>query len=335
MKKLLASFIIVFFLGLIAIISGFLWWTVNSKAPSIEKTEVIFTVTKGASAEKVGQMLFEKGLIKSPLAFKIYVQFLDKSGRINAGRFKLDTTLSLAQVVEALQGGPLELWVTIPEGKRREEVADIVSTALGKEGTEASNFKESFLEATVDKEGYLFPDTYLFAPEVSAETVVQRFTSTFETKYKNIETVTPALSKTQIVVLASILERETKGNEEKPIVAGILLKRLETAGWLIQADATVQYAVASIRCPLTANRCDNWWPILTREDLEIDSPYNSYKYKALPPTPIANPGLESLKAAANPTDSGYFFYIHEDNGTIHYATTLQEHNANVAKYLGK
>src|SRR5581483_2493272 len=118
---------------------------------------------------------------------------------------------------------------------------------------------------------------------------------------------------------ASIIERETKSEEERPIVAGILLKRIN-AGWPLQADATIQYALG------------NWDPV-NADDLKIQSPYNTYLNTGLPPTPICNPGLSSINAAKNPTQSNYWYYLHDKDGQIHYATTIDEQNANIAKYL--
>jgi UPF0755 protein len=135
--------------------------------------------------------------------------------------------------------------------------------------------------------------------------------------------------------MASIIEREAKTNEERPVIAGILWKRLETDGWLIQADATVQYEIGSNNCERMVSDCEDWWPILTREDLEVLSPYNSYMVDNLPPTPIASPGLSSLKAAIFPVSSDYWFYIHDSEAKIHYAEDIGGHNVNVRRYLGK
>jgi UPF0755 protein len=137
------------------------------------------------------------------------------------------------------------------------------------------------------------------------------------------------------VTMASIIERETNTDEERPIVAGILWKRLETVGWLIQADATVQYDIGNDNCRGKTLTCEDWWPILTKEDIETPSPYNSYIVNSLPPTPIANPGLSSLKASMFPKSSDYWFYIHDSEGNIHFADDLQGHNRNVRIYLGK
>ena len=134
--------------------------------------------------------------------------------------------------------------------------------------------------------------------------------------------------------MASILERETITDEERPVVAGILWKRIEN-DWLVQADATVQYAIANAKCQKLFDKCKDWWPILTLDDLEIDSPFNSYDKLGLPPTPIANPGLSALNASVNSVESKYWYYIHDPDGVIHYAEDLRGHNLNVRRYLGK
>ena len=138
--------------------------------------------------------------------------------------------------------------------------------------------------------------------------------------------VKTGLNLNEAVTLASIIERETLTSEERPIVAGIYFNRLNN-DWPLQADATVQYAIGTNR---------NWWPKnLTRADIEINSPYNTYKSQGLPIAPIASPGIVSLSAVVYPEDTDYMYYIHDSEGKIHYAETLSEHNANVAKYLRK
>ncbi len=134
----------------------------------------------------------------------------------------------------------------------------------------------------------------------------------------------------QAVILASLIEREAISDEERPYIAGILLNRIEI-GMPLQVDATVQYAIGSKRC-VSKIDCD-WWQTPTRADLEIVSPFNTYTFTGLPQAPIANPGIMSLRAALEPVDSDYLYYIHDPEGRIHYAETLEEHNSNVAQYL--
>ncbi len=314
MKKL---FFLPFFLVL-ALAASILWFYFNSQPVSSTKTFTNFVISKGSSAAQVGNKLKSSGLIRSALAFKIYIQFIGQSGNVQAGQFKLSPSFSLFQNVSALFNGPVELRVTIPEGLRREEVAAKYATALG----EDSDFINEFLEISKGKEGYLFPDTYLFPVDASASAIVKKMTDNFNDRTEGL-LAKNNLTFGQTVTLASIIERETKTAIERPIVAGILLNRLES-GMPLQVDAAVQYAVGDSK---------NWWPILSKTDLDINSPYNTYKFAGLPPAPIASPGLSSLKAAFEPSATDFWYYIHDSEGQIHYARTLTEHNANIAKYL--
>jgi UPF0755 protein len=133
--------------------------------------------------------------------------------------------------------------------------------------------------------------------------------------------------------LASLVEREARREEDRPIVAGILLKRWQN-NWALQADATIQYEAGSKNCGigLKGEKCD-WWEPVKKTDLGIDSPYNTYKYKGLPPTPICNPGLASIKAVIYPKETDYWFYLSDTSGKIHYARTVEEHNENIRQYL--
>lgn len=317
--------------AIIILASYFCYWFKNNMSPvSISSNErVSFIVTKGKSASQIGEDLYKRNLIRSRLVFKLYVQFFDKSKNINAGEFELSPSMSVSEIVNALGKGPKELWVTIPEGLRKEEVVEKIILSLEMDEKSGRDFKEQFLMLAKDSEGYLFPDTYLFPRNAGAKAVYDKLKSTFNQKYEG-EVILPKgtnRSRGEIVIMASILERETKASSEKPIVAGILWKRIEN-GWPLQVDASVQYAVANLKSG------EDWWPILTLDDLSINSPFNTYKHNGLPPLPICNPGIASLKAAANPQDSEYWFYIHSPDGEIHYAKTSEEHFSNVRIYLG-
>jgi UPF0755 protein len=332
MKKFIVFFaLIVLLVGVSLYLMN--WWKVNTTSVSDDTRLQSFVIPKGRSAMEIGNKLHAEGLVKSPFAFKVYVQVTGKSKSMQAGEFRLSPSFSLFEIVDQLSKGPVELWVTIPEGLRQEEIVKKFIEGLEIDSEKAAGFRQQFLIESEEKEGYLFPDTYLFPRSASASAVVSKMTSTFD-KRLNLqlqeETQTSELSLSEVVVLASIIERETKTKQERSIVAGILIKRLEN-DWPIQADATVQYAVASNNCKGKID-CD-WWPILTREDLEIDSSHNTYKYSGLPTSPICNPGIISIKAALNPESSPYWYYIHDPEGKIHYAKTLKEHNANIVKYL--
>jgi len=280
---------------------------------------VDFLVNKGASIAQIGNKLEEAGLIKSGVLFKFYVQLTNNTNKIQAGEFQLSPNLNLYQVVDKLKKGPTELWVTIPEGLRREEIAIRFALALNKD----INFINEFVSLTEGKEGYLYPDTYLFPKSATAIQIVNKLTSTFETKAKK--------ATKQQIIMASLLERETFTDQEKPMVAGILYKRLEN-GWPLQLDATLQYAKDNTKFKTVALQNKYWDPIYA-SDKEIDSVFNTYKNLGLPPEPISNPGISTINASINPQESEYWFYIHDNKGIIRYAKTLSEHNLNIDKYL--
>ncbi len=310
---------------ILALVFGNVWWGASVKAVSGDTSEKDFLIVKGSSASQIGTKLEEEGLIRRSLAFRIYVQITGKSKSIQAGEYSLSPSYSLIKMVDILSKGPIEVWVTIPEGLRREEIADKFAAGLTKK--DKQTFVLEFLASSKTKEGYLFPDTYLFPKTASASAVVAKMLSTFDQKTAQFQEGISAskLSLDEIVTLASIIERETKTEAERSVVAGILFNRLDI-GMGLQADATVQYAVGT---------SENWWPVLTKEDLTNHSPYNSYRFRGLPPTPIANPGLASLRAAIFPQESDYLYYLHDAKGQIYYAATLEEHNENIRKYLQK
>jgi UPF0755 protein len=333
---LLFIFLVSFALGIL------IWWRDASKPISSEATKVRFVIPRGRSVTQVANSLYEEKLIKSSLAFKFYVQLTGKTNKVQAGEFQLSANLTIPQIVDELSKGPREVWVTIPEGLRREEIVFrfIEGLEIKKEGQEL--FLEEFMRETESKEGFLFPDTYLFPPDASASAVVKVLTQTFDRKISGdlrIKIDKNQYSLNELVTMASIIERETITDEERPVVAGVLFNRL-AEGMPLQADATVQYIIGSKRCGNGNNikskdgKCD-WWSPPTISELEVVSPYNTYKVSGLPPFPIANPGLSSLKAAIDPAETDYYYYIHDPNGEIHFAKTLDEHNANVRNYLRK
>ncbi len=298
---------IVIFLLFLVVVSGFIYIKTLFLAPSKDSQVVGFMVDKGSSITKIANNLQKEGLIKNALVFKYYVQITGVQNKIQPGEFELSKNLSVTQIIEKLKKGPTEVLVTIPEGLRREEIAEKYKTALNKDEA----FVKEFLLLTEGKEGYLYPDSYLFPNEATATQIVNRMTVTFDKKVKDV-------TYKQLIV-ASLLERETFADSEKPIVAGIIYKRLEN-DWPLQIDATLQYIKG------------NWKPVYSI-DKELNSPFNTYKNLGLPPSPIANPGLSSILASISPVGSEYWYYIHDNDGKIHFGRTLEEHNANIAKYL--
>lgn len=315
-----SKYIIVSFVTLCAVVLLAVLYLKNLLlAPSNDSKTINFMINKGSSVSLIGNNLKKAGLIKNAVVFKFYIQITNSQNKIQAGEFELSPNLSLTQIVEKLKKGPAEIWVTIPEGLRREEIALKYKNTLNKD----QEFLSEFMTLTNGKEGYLFPETYLFPKEATVQQIVNRMTATLNQKIKDVTY--------QQLIVASMLERETFTDEEKPIVAGILYKRLKN-DWPLQVDATLQYAKDSSKYK-TLNQDNKYWEPIYSGDKEIDSPYNTYKNLGLTPAPIANPGYSSIMAAISPESSEYWYYIHDNDGKIHFAKTLEEHNQNIRKYL--
>lgn len=312
------AILVVFFLSLI--VSYF--WLVSPVANNVDKQ--VFVVYQGESTKQIAERLEKKGLVRSRYLFIAEVYRMGLTGKIQAGSFRLSKEMSVSQIAKILTEGRLDQWLTIIEGLRREQVALLVEEKL-------SIGKDDFLLASRGKEGRLFPDTYLVPIGVSAEKLVSIMTNNFDVQIAKIENFQDnQYSQDQLVTIASLVEREAKKDGDRQLVAGIIKKRLEN-GWPLQIDASSQYAKATLVCQERDN-CD-WWPSIGSADLKVSSPYNTYLNIGLPPGPICNPSLSSLRAAANPIDSEYWFYVSDLSGKIHFSETYQEHKDNVSKYL--
>lgn len=335
MKK--TSLLLLPLLIILAFLLSAFWWQNVSQPMDPEGKPRDFLITRGQSAETIARRLEEEGFIRSNLALRLYLQFRGRAGEIKAGDYRLSPSLSLQQVALTLLSGPRELWVTYPEGFRREQIAARTISTLQIPDEDAQVFWQEFLNQTQGLEGRLFPDTYLFARDVSAETVVEKLLLTFEARFTDEmakDSRAAGLGMDEVVILASIVERETKTDQERPVVAGILIKRLRN-GWPLQADATLQYLIGGENC-VDQDRIDldcDWWPAPSAQDRNRRSAYNTYLFPGLPPGPIANPGLASLEAVIYPEDSPYWFYLHDAEGKIHYAKTIEEHEENIGRFL--
>lgn len=308
----------------------FPWWNKQTSPVDPENKETqVFVIPLGWGIDKIGERLKTEGLIKNILAFKLMVIKEGIAQELQAGDFRLSSAMNLFEIAQTLTHGTLDVWAMIPEGLRREEISGRLIDSFAEYGMEFDG--ASFLAQTNDLEGFLFPDTYLISKDASPQEIGEILKNNFEEKYASL-TVNTNLTKKQTVILASLIEREAKHDQDRPVVAGILIKRLRK-GWPLQVDASIQYAKANISCQASDLKC-NWWPKPTAEDLkETESLYNTYENKGLPPTPICNPGLASLKAALDPEDSEYWFYLSDNSGNIHYAKNLEEHQENIAQYL--
>jgi UPF0755 protein len=291
-------------LGFLLVISVyFAWW------PGVHLPQR-FTVTKGASAHAVGHDLKEAHLIGSSLMFRIWVKLAGSRGAIHPGVYMLTPGWTGYRIAQQIRKGPPLVRVTFPEGWTAKQMAESLETHGV---TSAADFL-----AVVEKnkyEGFLFPDTYFFDQGLPADQLVSRMVKRFheqEPKDMLVQAKALHLSYRQIVILASLVEREARVPNERPIIAAVFLNRLKKH-WRLESCATVEYALG------------NWKPKLTYKDLEIESPYNTYRHGGLPPGPICNPGKAALEAAAHPAQTDMMFFVAEGNGTHRFSKYYQEH----------
>ncbi|MBI2085833.1 endolytic transglycosylase MltG [Candidatus Daviesbacteria bacterium] len=318
MKKM--KRIIWFFIFLMAIF--FLsknWWNGQLGSVSSDKSTKVFVIEKGTGVSGIAKKLKEDNLIKSELAFKIYIKQNNLTDKLQAGSFKLSPSMSVQELVKTLKTGSEDIWVTLIEGWRVEEMAEELNSKF-----KIQNSK--FLELA--KEGYMFPDTYLFPKEASVGYITDTLRKTFDNRFTDAlrsQIRSKGLTETQGIILASIVEREARSAKVRTEIASILLKRLKIDMGL-NADATIQYALGY------QLQEKSWWKRnLSKDDFQVDSPYNTYLHAGLPPTPISNPGLASLEAVANADlNTPYLYYYHDSKGNSYYGKTLEEHNQNVA-----
>lgn len=279
----------------------------------------IVSIASGASAPSVAAQLAEAHIIAHPRVLQAILRATGASDRVQAGAYLFTTPEDVFAVAYRIVAGnygiPLAR-ITFPEGETARDYATRVHKAF-------SNISETdFLSTAKPYEGYLFPDTYVFSSSADASSIVQTMRTNFNTR------IAPFLANASasghslgdIVTLASLVEREARSIENKRIIAGILWNRLKL-GMPLQVDAVFGYIYGR----------DTYAPSLA--DLKVDSPYNTYTHKGLPPGPISNPGLESIDAAIHPTKTTYLYYLTGKDNAMHYATTFDEHQANRQKYL--
>lgn len=278
-----------------------------SQPVSLPNISQEFTINQGDSLNLIAARLETNHLLRSRYPFILFSYLYGLNRRLQAGTFKLSPSLSPKEIIFKLSsGGSHDYWLKIIAGSRLEEITPPLLGA---------------------REGYVFPDSYLVPQDYTSAQILGIIDQNFQQKFSQAKAnTTPQLSDSEVVILASLLEREARLLPTKQMIAGILLNRLNL-GMALQVDATVQYARDSLRHPAI------YWQPLSRSDLKIKSPFNAYQNRGLPPSPICNPGFDSLYAAFHPTPSDYLYYLTDPNGQIHYAKTLPEHNQNIAKYL--
>lgn len=308
------------FLGLIFILASVFYYLVFTP-PASSFQNKFFLIEKNQTAEEISRNLAKEDILKYPLVFKALVWWKGKEKKIRAGKYIFEKPSSVLKTLNIILAGPIieTKKIIFPEGLNLKQIGELF---------EKQDFflKEDWLRAAKNpnREGYLFPDTYFLDKNITPAEAIQIMIQNLESKTTEEmkkETEKGGFSFYEILILASLIEKESfDSSEERKIISGIIRKRLKS-NMALQIDATIAY--------LTGKPSSK----LTEEDLKIDSPYNTYKYKGLPSGPIANPGLDSIMAAIYPKDSPYWYYLHGKNGKIRYARNLDEHKTNKMKYL--
>ncbi len=277
------------------------------------------SIERGQSLFSVSQELFQDGAIKSPRVFEMMMIILGSDRGVSEGVYLFEVPTSVFEVALRITGsqfGATRQKITFPEGFSNQEMIDRLKRNFPEFDT------EGFATLIEEKQGYLFPDTYAFFRSVQPVVVVTALEENFERKITPFkeEIKQSGRSLEEIIIMASIIEKEANGPQDRAMISGILWQRIER-GMPLQVDAPFLYILGKTSAQLT------------RADLAIKSPFNTYVNKGLPPTPINNPGVAAITAALRPVASEYVYYLHDENGGVHYASTYAMHLQNIKKYL--
>lgn len=316
MKRLYITLAILLVFVVIAIV----WWKNGTSAfnPK-DNTPKIFVIEQGQGVRAIAINLKEERLIKDQIVFFLITKKLGLDSKIQAGDYRLFPSMTALEIANELTHGTLDIWITIPEGQRALEIADTLKEKI-------PNYDPSWNGVLEENEGYLFPDTYLLPKDSTVDGIVLIMRNNFDAKYKTLDVSKSNFSKEEIVTFASLIEREARHDEDRPLISSVINNRLNI-GMKLDIDATLQYILG-----YQENEKRWWKSSLTNQDKLINSPYNTYRVAGLPPAPISNPGLSSLKAAINPAKTDYLYYITDKGGTNRYAQTFEEHEENIEKY---
>lgn len=306
------------------------WWSVVQPFRGYGGDSRQVIIAPGEGARQILGQLASAGVVRNARLARLYLQYGMGNPALRAGEYRFAGPLSTPDVLGKLVRGEVVLHaVTLPEGLEMDEIADrLVAAGFG----DRARFLQAMREpsaihdldpAATDLEGYLFPETYAFPRGTPEKEIVAALVRMFRQRWTSdvlpVAGANPPPDARRLVTLASIVEKEAKVDEERPLIAGVYANRLR-AGMGLYADPTVAYAL---------RRHDRYDGTLHKADLEIDDPYNTYRVAGLPPGPICSPGAKSLRAAAQPAAVPYLYFVARNDGTHAFASTLAEHNRNV------
>jgi len=330
MKKLLGFLVIVLLLAAGA--AAFVYLRINQAYRGFEGAEQFVELPPGSGSAAIGQRLVAGGVVRDAPTFRTALYLSGQARHLKAGDYRFDRAMTPFEVIDKIARGDVYVInVTFPEGLTVAEMSKIfeahgVGTAASfVEAAKNAALVRELDPAAKDLEGYLFPETYALSRHADAEKLIKLMVSRFEhvfTPELRQAAAARNLTVRQAVTLASIVEKETARADERPLVAAVYTTRLRI-GMPLQCDPTVIYALTK-RGGYSGN--------IHKEDLSIDSPYNTYRYPGLPPGPIASPGRPSLEAAVHPADADYLYFVSRNDGSHEFARTLDEHNRNVQKF---
>jgi len=314
--------------------AGMAWTRLQTPYKGYDSSEQFVEIPTGAGAAEIRQRLLDAGIVQDGLTLRIALRWTGASRDLKAGEYRFERPMTAVEVVQKLARGDVYgQRITFPEGLTIREMAMIYeSRGLGQARDFIAASRNIALiqdldPAAQDLEGYLFPETYTVGRTVSADELIAKMVAGFRAAFPTAPPSPGAepLTTRQVVTLASLIEKETGKAEERPIVSAVYRNRLRI-GMGMQADPTVVYALKK------AGKYDG---NIRKEDLGLNSPYNTYKYPGLPPGPIASPGQASLAAALNPADAPFLYFVSRNDGSHVFATTLAEHNRNVQEFQVK
>lgn len=314
--KIFASFVIVFLLVL-----SFIY--VNIFIPvNAGQYPITVEVVKGESLSSVSEKLYEQKIIKNKFIFKTFIKLTRQDSRIQLGEYTYHKPMNTVEILNKLASGRFEyipVIITIKEGEDYRTVTDKIYDKF--KNVSAQYTKEQLSEMLKSKEGYLFPETYNFAPFATLDGIIKKIDEEF-VKRVSVKYNLPSEELNKILIIASILEKEVPHPEDMKMVSGIIQNRLQK-NMPLQMDSTLGYITGKASLQLTS------------DDLKLDSSYNTYKVKGLPSSAIGNPGDVAIEAAINPDKNDYIFFLSGSDGVNHYARTYDEHLKNRRLYLGK
>ncbi len=320
--KIIVSFSIAF-LTSIVLISIAVWTMLR---PVGGDTKTVFVVPQVTHDFDVPEALANQKLIRNETMFRLFMDIFAAGKTVVPGGYRLNSSMPAWVILSKLTDVPQFVWVSIREGLRKEQIGEIVGAKLGWTYDQENEWNMYKNDSVEYREGVYFPDTYLLPTDEPVGAVADRFLARFNEKVgPYIDKFTAKNIKwTTAIKIASLIERESGGDSDKALIAGIIWKRLDI-DMRLEIDATLQY--------IKGNSEDGWWQRPRSADKFLDSPYNTYRNKGLPPGPISNPGLKAIEAVLNPKETDCIFYLHSSDREIHCAETYAEHLENIETYL--